>query len=76
MIDHSTEIMVEIIQKISLLSQIREELVAVDVIFCRVFRIKMLLDCPQTVLHSVKALKTDFTQIQRLDIGLLRLEIC
>ena len=76
MIDHSPEIMIEIVQKISLLSQIREELVAVNVIFCWVFRIKMLLDCPQTVLNCVKALKTDFTQIQRLDIGLLRLEIC
>ena len=75
MVYNSAEVVIEIVQEVSLLCQIWEQLVTIDVIFNGILRVKMLLDGLETVLQGVEAGEADLSQIQWLNVGLLRLEI-
>ena len=61
MIDNTSEVMIEIVQEVSLLGYIRQQLVIVEVIFEWIFGIEMLLDRLKTVLNGRETLEADFS---------------
>ena len=72
MICHSSKVLIEDVQEIALLRDIKELLVVRYIIsFKRLVWIKVFLNRVYTLLESVKGLVAYFTQVKRINVGLL-----
>ena len=65
MIDDSAEVLIEDVQKVSLLSDVKEQLIVLNIVaFNWLIWIKVLLDFIDALLQRVKCVVADLSQIQ------------
>ena len=72
MIGHSSKVLIKYVQEVSLLCDIEQKLIVLNVIiFYRLIGIKVFRDFIDAILQSTERLVTHLTQVKRVYISLL-----